>query len=279
MELDDDLGDLSLDDVFPNPELTSTTASTTSQVAEPTQTQVASEPFMKTSSGTVYKTVEDAIKGTEHKDELIRKLREQAIAQTGIDPVTNQPVRQQQQNTQQYTNYTQDPDRFLKDLTDAAESKDTKAYVRVQQKLVEDTMSPYANLIADFSKMKAVEQVTSEIPDFRDFLKSEDYQKTLDENVPLKTALSVAEANPAHSGDLAQFYKMAYKLNAADRKLPQALRAQTQTQTVRPTVTSTATLPPPSNGMRHEQPSLATSEGRKALLAQMDTAGIGNTRF
>jgi hypothetical protein len=274
-ELDDTLGDMSLDDVFGIGEGSTPQGEPAVRQTQETPIVASDEPFLKTASGTVYKTLDDARKGTEHKDQLIQQLRQREIERTGIDPITNQPVRQ----ATAPVNYTQDQDRFLKDLGDAAAKGDTKAYVATQQKLIEDTMNPYASVIAQMARMQAVESVSNEFSDFRDFRKSDDFNKTLDENQPLKVAIQNAETNPAMAHELPEFYKMAYKLNFAERKAPQALRSQPQTHNVRPTVQSTATVPPTSGGVRMAQPSLATSEGRKALIAQFESGGIENSRF
>src|SRR5882672_10860068 len=69
-------GNLDWDSLFPNPEL----AASQSQAAPGTnldgqpQAQQSNEPFLK-AGDTVYKSAEDAINGTVHKDTLIARYR------------------------------------------------------------------------------------------------------------------------------------------------------------------------------------------------------------
>jgi hypothetical protein len=275
-ELLDEFGEVNLDDVFPNPESTldPNRASYTPPTTQTAPQVTPEEPFLKTATGTVYKSADDAVKGIEHKDALILKLRQDAIERTGIDPVSGQPVRKETTPV----NYTQDGDRFLTDLAAAAKKGDTSAYTKVQEKFVNDVLAPYAPILSGFAKTQAVEAVAGEISDFRQFLRSDDMKHTLDENPSLRQAIEVAEVNPQAAGQLGEFYKMAYKLNMA-RKLPEAVRAQTATQTqARPTVSSATSQAPPST-VKHESPSFDTPEGRRAIIAEQEKRGVMELRF
>src|SRR5690348_16003975 len=78
----------------------------TPPAAQPPVTPPPTPEFLKTSTGTVYKSADEAIKGIEHKDTLIEQLRQRYILERGIDPITNQPV---QPASQAPAPYTQDP--------------------------------------------------------------------------------------------------------------------------------------------------------------------------
>jgi len=275
-QLLDDL-DVDLDDAFSNPEPVSNPNATpnTPATPEPPPSTTIEEPFLKTATGTVYKSADDAVKGIEHKDALIQKLRQDAIERTGIDPVTGQPVTKNQAPV----NYTQDGEKFLSDLAAAAKKGDTTAYTKVQEKFVQDVLAPYAPIITGFARTQAVEQVANEISGFREFLRSDDMKQTLEENPSLKQAIEVAEANPAAAGQLGDFYKMAYKLNIA-RTLPDAVRTQATAPThARPTVASTTPQAPPSNAVKQSAPNLDSPEGRKSLIEQQERLGVADLRF
>src|SRR5258707_14046376 len=85
--------DLDWDQLFPNPEVQSasqpqTASNGTNQQQQPQANQT--QPFLK-SGETVYNTVDDAIQGTAHKDQLIARYLG-FLAEQGVDPNTLQPV-------------------------------------------------------------------------------------------------------------------------------------------------------------------------------------------
>ena len=83
-------GDYSLDDIFGDNSSTPTTdVPTPTETPAPLATTPA-EPVIKTKTGTVYKTLGDAVEGIEHKDALIAQLRDQVKKNTGADPLTSQ---------------------------------------------------------------------------------------------------------------------------------------------------------------------------------------------
>jgi len=59
----------------------------------PPQADTKDEPFLK-DGDIVYKTKEDAINSHKHKNDLISRMRNQLIAQTGFDPITGKPAQQ-----------------------------------------------------------------------------------------------------------------------------------------------------------------------------------------
>src|SRR5438105_3686875 len=94
-------GDLTLDQLFPpdspvgdltQAPPTTQPATTPAAPAAPAASAPPPENFISTSTGTVYKTRDEAVKGLEHKDQLIEKLRKDHIEKFGVDPITGQKV-------------------------------------------------------------------------------------------------------------------------------------------------------------------------------------------
>lgn len=269
----DELGDMNLDDAFRQADSPDPNAPIQSQAVTQTAAPVTqAEPFLRTSTGTVYKTPEDAVRGTEHKDALIAKLRQESIERTGIDPVTGQPVRQAQ--TQVPIDYSRDGEQFLNDLKTAADKGDKTGYIKAQSKFVMDHLAPFAPTLIGLAKQQAMDTASNTFEDFKSFARSEDFGQTLGENPVLKNAISMTENDPSQSENLAQLYMMTYRLNQA-RKMPEILRAQPQATAAvaRPTIQSSATPAPSSSSQHQAVPSLSTSEGRKALIAQFEAQG------
>lgn len=270
----EELESLSLDDVFGNPDLSPNDpnhpqpVTPTEPVAPPTQTV---EPFLRTASGTVYKSAADAAQGVQHKDELIARLRQEAIERTGIDPVTGQPVNRKQDPPK---SYTQDSKKFIEDLANAAKANDSDAYAKVQAQFIQDVLSPWAPALTTLARTQAVESVSQSIPEFRQFMGSDHYKETVEQFPLLKDAIAQSEGNPSASAQLSQLYQMTFALAS---KKPEVVRAAAQ-PIPRPTVSSTSLPSVPQSGST-AAPDMGTIEGRKALIEQQERAGVLNMRL
>lgn len=267
--------EFNLDDIFANNETTpvgTTPVVTTTNPPEPAK--VDPEPLLKTSTGTVYNTVDDAVKGIEHKDALITELRQQLLQATNVDPLKKKadPV-----EDPTLTSYISDPKKYFADLK-AAQTEE--AVLKVQQRFVNEQLAPFAPILATVVKSQAIDQVVSQVPSFRDFLASTQYKETL-ENFPLlKQSIQISEAYPERSGDLPQLYRMAYDASAG-RNLPKVVQSGPITTPVvqtRPTVSSTPATPPVVTG-NVAPPSFGSKEGRKTIIEQQESAGVGSLRF
>jgi hypothetical protein len=255
-------GDLSLDDIFGDPQPTAVTTT------EPEQTPASqAQPFLKTATGTVYNSADDAVKGIEHKDQLIAELRQKLSSTNGVDPI-KQPTGPK--------NYLDDKEGYFRDLSDAVATKNPERYMEIQSKFVLDNLAPIAPAITNLVKANAVEQVVVQVPKFKEFMASQDYHDTLDALPLLKGAIETTERNPAASDQLPQLYRMAYDISAA-RKIPDLVRQARPVET-RPTVQSTP-MSAPNTPNPSAQPDLSTPEGRKAIIAQQEKAGVLNLRW
>jgi hypothetical protein len=273
-------GDLSLDDIFGESSSAQTTVEPVTNEPQPTQTtttQVA-EPVIKTKTGTVYKSIEDAVEGIEHKDALIAQLRDQVKRETGSDPLTRRPEPTQPNGPK---NYMDDQEQYFNDLSSAVEKQDRSAYMQTQRKLIWDSLGPLAPTITSLAKANAERVVSDELPEFREYVLSDDYRNLEQYSPLLADAIRTAEANPQAGNQLPELYRIAY-LSSQGRKVPellQSVRSDTSTTQSRPTVHSTQVSPPPVTGVPQAQPSLDSKEGRAAIIKQMEDRGIGNQRW
>lgn len=264
-------GEFTLDDIFAT-DNNGTAQNTT--VTPPSQTAVetATEPFLKTSTGTVYKTTDEAVAGIEHKDALIAQLRQQVQEATNIDPLKKKT--EVVENGGEIS-YSSNPKKYFEDIKSA---KDETELLKVQGKFVNEQLAPYAPIIASVVKSQAIEGLEREVPKIREFLHSDAYKQTLDAFPLLKQSIEISEQYPERSGDLSQLYRMAVDASAG-RNLPKVTpgSGSTTTQQVRPTVTSTAATPPPT--IQTAPPSFGTSDGRKSIIQQQEANGVENLRF
>lgn len=280
--------DLSFDDLFGSPTdgLVVTNPQTTAPnptgdtkpTIEPAPQAPAPTFELKTPTGTVYKSQEDAIRGIAEKDTLIETLRQEAIARTGIDPVTHKPAGRTPEGPR---SYLQDPVSFTKDLRKAVESNDDMAYAQANMKLLADFLSPIEPLITSYAQQKAVDSVSKDIQDFQSFRNSADFTNTLDKVPALREAIKVAESDVRLSGQLPELYKVAYWSSQGLRTpdLIAAARAQVQPaapQTPVRTPMQSTTLAPESGG---PAPTVSTTEGRKAIIAAFERNGGLDFKF
>lgn len=281
--------DLSFDDIFGSPQegLVVTPPQTTAPTEGEVQPQAPVAPQapvtqpsfdFKTKTGTVYKSVEDAIRGTEEKDTLIETLRQEAIARTGIDPVTRKPAGHQSEAPR---NYLSDPSQFTKDLRKAVESNDDMAYAQANMKLLADFLQPIEPLITSYAQQKAIESVSKDISEFQAFRNSADFSKVLETNGALRQAITVAESDVRLSNQLPELYKLTYWASQG-LKTPDLIKAaQAQAAAAPPqapvrTPMQGSTLAPESRGAA---PTVSTTEGRKAIIEQFEKSGGLNFRF
>lgn len=269
-----DAPDLTFDQMFAD-----TTSQTPSvpQVPEPQTPAPSQSQFeIKTSTGTVYKTVEDAVKGIEHKDATIDRLRTELALRDGVDPITKQPIHSP---AQQGSSYLQDQKKYMKDLASAVEKGDEDAYFQTQAKFVSDLLAPIAPIITDFAKSRAVERVSSEISEFSTFRSSDDFKVVLKDNPALAGAIQAAESDFRGHEQLPELYRLAY-LAAQGRKLPEILRQQREAaakQTQAPPVRQTlapSTQAPAAEAALPLRPDgrvdLSSREARQAIIKQFE---------
>lgn len=253
---------------------------------------------LRTKTGTVYKSVDDAVKGIEHKDSLISQLRQTVIEATGVDPLTGQPTDQQFQQPygqpygqpnmpQQMGNpedsYLQNPQKYFQDLYAAYQTNDPNKYFAVQQRLIEEkTMAQFAPVvpvIQRFALQGSVDQVASTLPEFKGFYGSQGYKETLQQFPALAQAIQVSEQNLNFSHQLPDLYKMVYSLHQANR-LPELIRQQQQSAPTtpqvppaRPTASPSALTPPQPVQINRNTNLASDSNARKSIIEQFENAG------
>lgn len=280
------LDDATFDSLFPSDGVTQKIALTqtaqelgTQQTQQtPTTQQPAiqatdAQPYIK-GDKSVYKTAEAAIEGINQKDALIEQLRQRYALTTGIDPISGQPVGQAQQQVSD--DYNTNPAKYLDDLFNAAKQGGPQAYVNTQQKLIMDTLKPFAPALNSFAKNQALEAVASSNVDAAKFVSTPNYARTLEANPDLAGAIATAESDYRFHSRLPGLYKLAH-LAGQGMQLPELLKAntsqtqtQTQTQQVRTTAQPT-TLSAPTQ--QAQKPSFSSHAGIKATIAEMEARG------
>jgi len=254
------------------PGQTATQTQQTQQPAAQPQAQ-ADDSFLK-GDRSVYKTKDAALEGLNQKDALIEQLRQRYALTTGIDPITGQPVGQNNQPVQQ-DDYFQNPSKYLDDLYAAAKQGGPAAYRDVQAKFMLDTLKPLQPVLQQAARQQAVETASADVKDIGAFLNTPVYKRALEANGQLKDAIAVAESDFRFHSQLPGLYKTAY-LVAQGMQLPEILRAQqpqiqTQTQTqARPTAQATTQ----SVQVSTVKPNLRTVDGIKAIIADAEARGV-----
>lgn len=283
--------DKSWDEMFLNPETTPAVPATSNgQGTNPPQAPQATQesaPFLK-AGDTVYMTAEDAARGTEHKDALIARYRTY-LTDNGIDPnelkrAQAQPQAPAQASNSQYK-YLENGKLYYDDLSDAVKRHDEKAYGditrRFQQEVIQSTLAPYAPLLAESARQRAIRRVSTEIPEFTKFMESADFKRTTD-SIPLyKEMLQIGENDPTASERLPEVYKAIYLTFQGLNRSAQVQQAPviqappvTNTPTARPVPTmSQSTLTPPPQG-RDTRTWSTDREARKQLIQDGEARGI-----
>lgn len=278
--------DINFDDLFPvEPEnlgaLQAAPAGT-----NPPQTPQAPEYVIKSDDGKiVYKTADEAINGIRHKDELVERYRTYLQSQ-GVDPNTlqKQPEPQAQPSNGPQHKYIGQEDKLFDALSSAVASRDKKAYASALREYNEEVMNqnfaPVAPYIAEVARQKAVREVSKEAPEFVAFQNSAAWQETLNNLPKLKQAIEYSEQDFTAASSLSELYKIAYLVSKGMRPEPVVTQPVPQAQptpapVARPTLgVSTMTPPQPS-----APPSMATREGRQALIADLQSRNIMDQKF
>jgi len=275
----------------------------TTEAVEPAPQAPASEPTeaskfeLKTSTGTVYKTAEDAVKGIETKDRTIEQLRSMIAAVTGEDPLSKSGIKPGSTTApQKPVSYLQDRRRFAQDLTKAAElgqkedQWDPYGNVLGQYvyEIVQSAVGPYIPVVQKVGKQEALEAVAKDAPEFRNFYGSQEYQKVLEQRPKLAGYIRTLEGNATMQEDLAEQYRdvwnefQVHKLTElASKPVPAP-----QNPTPRTPLQSRSTpdfKQEPNDGMRRNQtqskPTLATKEGRRLLIEELEKRGLADVNF
>jgi ribosomal protein L29 len=274
-------GELSLDELFPNPELT---PQAPPQIQAPApQAPPPEEFFLKAGTGTVYRTKEDAVRGTEEKDRTIERLKNE-LAQLKAQTATTQP--------EQPASHREFAKQFFARLSKAASEGDAEAYANTLAEFQLAVLEPYRPLMSNVAKENAIRANEAEVKDIRTFIGSPAYRETLERFPTLKQAIEAAETYPQLAHQLPEFYRLAHESYVARKAVEtnQALSTQqfqqqhTAQTPLRPTLTSSTPTPVPSQSalpsMTREQ-MLADPKARAEWLKRFreERAGLLNTDF
>lgn len=288
-----DYGQIDLDALFADPPPQPTPPA---PAVPPVSPQATSDQLFLDAGSSKYKTKEEAVKGYAEKDAAIAKLRQYAIEKNGYDPLTGKDVPKPTAPTNEPLSYKRNGKQYVQDLVAALNKGEAgaEAYAKVQEKYFEeiatDMFSPYIPVVRDAAKVRAIDSAAQQDPQFRAFLASEDYSKTLDAFPDIKVSIDQAEADPRFSDRLPAFYKLAHTASLG-LKAQEALRNPPPPQPApggpaagfRPTTSSAALTPPPvTSGQPIRQVGeelLQSREGRKQLVEQAKASGVLDFRF
>jgi len=252
--------------------------------------------MLKTSTGTVYKSPADAVRGIEQKDQLISQLRSMVAAATGEDPLRKSgAVPGQTVQTPQPVSYMRDSRRYAEDLKKAADMGEKTgnwdAYRNVQAQLqfetVQAAVGPYMPVVQNVGRQQALDEVSRSIPEFRKFYGSEEYNKVLESRPKLASFIQVAETTPTLQEELRELYHSMWDSNQA-AKLPELVK-QHQTPS-NPTPAPRMPIAPVSRPSLNvpdqgrtvapaQKPGLSTSAQRQALIEQLRQKGVEDMIF
>lgn len=186
------------------------------QVAPPApqpQVQQPVGPFLRTATGTVYNTPEDAVRGTEEKDRIIQRLREDYVRQTGVDPITGQSASQRQAQERKKQLY----DMSLKALAGGDPEKFYEAQAAIAADVLNSTLAPIVPAFSNMAKASALSTASRSNPEMSKFVGSQEYTTALAARPKLQMAIQRAESEPGLSQDLPDLYQMAYDVHTALR--------------------------------------------------------------
>lgn len=288
--------DISFDDLFPPSE--GPAAPQAPQGTIPLQQpQAVDQPFLKAGSS-IYNTAEEAARGLEHKDQLVARYRA-FLSENGFDPNELKPVVKPQaapepQTPSPYKYYKSN--KLFSSLSNALSNKDMAAYEQIQsefaaeaaQDQIQQILAPYAPLLAETARQRAIRDVSKEIPDFVNFYGSANYKAVTDRIPLIREMEAIGESNPSAASRLPELYKMSYLISQGMN--PQAPPAQVvppvqnpPTARTQTTSLSPSSLTPPSQGV--DTRSWAQSQGngrqlntdaRKQLIKDFEGRGIDN---
>jgi len=251
---------------------------------------------LKTKTGTVYKNYEDTVKGIETKDHTIEQLRSMLAAVTGEDPLSKSGIKPGTTNApQKPVSYLQDRRRFAQDLTKAAElgqkedQWDPYGNVLGQYvyEIVQSAVGPYMPVVQNVGKQQALENVSKDVPDFRNFYGSQEYQKVLEQRPKLAGYIKTLEGNPTMQEDLAEQYRDVWNEHQVKKLAELASRPTPVAQNPTPRTPlqprTSDFKQEPNDGMRRNQPqtkpTLATKEGRRMLIEELEKRGLADVNF
>lgn len=266
-------------------------ATASSETPRPPETTLDWQPI-KASTGTVYNTYEDTVKGIEQKDTLIAQLRAKLQEVTGQDPVKKSSQQQPTQSTPQQGGYTYlgNPQKYAADLAEAAKRGDAHRYMDIQVQLQDErtaqTLAPYQPILQELTRTTAQRKVKEAVKEFDQFIGSDNYSQTLEANPALKNAINAAEHDVRYASQLDELYRLAHDSFVARVQLPKLIAEAQQTAAspataspARPVVTQSTLTPTAPTTAQSDSELMRTAQGRKELIERLKAQGFDNMRF
>ena len=269
------LDDMTLDDLYPQDNTTQQTPQEPAGGTTPEpQTLSPKEPFLRTSTGTIYNTQEEAERGIAEKDRALEQSRQWTIAMTGYDPISGKPAR-----ATPYTeeiNYVRDPEKFYDDLVAAQAKGDKRAYALINMKMMDSLMDQYRPALTQSARATALENAERARPGIREFVGTDKYKNYLEQVPLLRDAMSAAETRPEMSTQLQDLFILTFD-GATGRSVPEILKtakAQAQPANPAPVRPTLQPMSQPVGGTPASAPDMSTPEGRKAIIDGARSRGI-----
>ena len=270
---------LTLDELFPNPELQPQAATSNAQPQTPQAP--ANEYFLKADTGTVYKTHEEAVRGTAEKDRTIERMKAE-LAQLKVQ----QPVA-----TPQGAPAEDYRKQMFKRLAESAQKGDEIAYMDALAEFQGAVLSQFAPALTGVYEEQAIAKVETEAKDFRQWLHGPAFTETMEKFPLLAQAIRAAKSDPRQAGQLEEFYRLAHRAYAAEHvndAVVQAARSGTNAQPIqaRPTLQAGTPTPaqsriPTNNGTFSREQVLNNREARAEFLKRFreERSGAMNAQF
>lgn len=271
------------DSLFPNPELAPVSQPQVASGTNPPQAPQAqpNQFYLASGDGKIaYRTAEDAIQGISVKDTEIARLRS-FLKDSGVDPNTLQKAQPQAQPQSAEAHA-----RFFDRVAEAATNRDKDAYENAFKEFIGGMIDPWRGTLAEMNRFKAYQQVSRELPGFKEFFENGNYNSTLEKNPLLKDMNQIGENDPIAAQRLPEVYRLAYFNFKATQPATEAT-AVTTTPTVRPQTTlQPSALTPPAPVVSTQGWAEASWRGvkptgndaRKQLIRDGDTK-FQNMRF
>lgn len=278
-------------DTPPQPQAGQTSGATTTIFEDQLQATAGPGFELKTNTGTVYKSAEEAIRGIEQKDTLLGQLRQQIVQLTGQDPLSARQAAAPGQVAPAHmgnpNSLVENPQLLWTRMSETMQRGDAKAWAQTLGSYVDEILqrrlAPYNPIIGEVSKTQAVRALGNKTPEYGQelpkFIDSAEYQTLVSRFPVVKEALQIAVSDPQQAGVLPELFELLFladrglKLDAAVKAAAARPTASPNPNLARPTLNPRAAISAPTG--RPQAPNSLNSEvGRDAIIANAENSGL-----